>query len=415
MQITRRSDCRLCHSTNLKLVLQLEPSALANAFVSDLTIEQDKFPLDLFNCLDCGHYQLLDVVDPSILFKHYLYVSGTSKLMRRHFRNYACSVVSEFDLDDDDLLVEIGSNDGTSLKWFKTLGIKVLGIDPAENLAVKATQEGITTIPSFFNRKVANQIINEYGKASVVVANNVFAHADDLDEIVLGVKELLKENGVFIFEVSYFKDVILSGDFSQIYHEHTSYHTVLPLYSFFKKHDMQLYKIERVDSHGGSIRCFVSNKFDNNVLSSSHNDASFFIEQESKFGLYSINEPWSGVNKFIENIEKNKEDLNKLLIELKQSGKKISGVAASAKSTTFLHHYNIGTELLDYICDDAPEKIGLFSPGKHIPIVPFSKIYEDNPDYLLILSFNFVDSIITRHPNFKGKWIVPLPELKIIG
>lgn len=413
--ITRRSDCRLCHSRDFNLILQLNPSALANAFVKDPSIKQEEFPLDLFQCKSCGHYQLLDVVDPNVMFKDYCYVSGTSKVMRQHFRNYACSIVSEYDLEEDDLVCDIGSNDGTLLKYFKCFGMNVIGVDPAENLVQNATAQGVTTITAFFDRKVAQEIKEKYGLAKVITCNNCFAHSDNLDEIVLGVKELLSEDGIFIFEVSYFKNVIENIGFDQIYHEHLSYHSILPLHLFFTQHGMTIFDIERVNVHGGSIRCFVKNK-DYRLFKNGEcwlDETLYFSEQEEKYGLYTTDSEYSSINKFTRKIEQNKQELKDKLNTLKQSGARIAAVAASAKSTTFLHHYEIGTDLIDYICDDAPEKQGLFTPGKHIPVVPFSKIYEDNPDYLLILSFNFVYSIVNKHKDFKGRWIIPSPNLTI--
>ncbi len=402
--LTRRDNCRLCHSRMLDLVLSLGSSALANQFVSDPDIKQNEFPLDLFQCKGCDHFQLLDIVDPEIMFSNYLYVSGTSRKMQYHFRNYACSIVSEKNLDENDLVVDIGSNDSTLLKWFDKLEVKTVGVEPAVNLARKSNEDGIKTYNDFFNKDLAQKIINNHGKASVITCNNVFAHADNLDEIVLGVKKLLKDNGVFIFEVSYFNDVMKTNDFSQIYSEHVSFHTISPLFHFFKRHDMKLFDVKKIDIHGGSIRCYVR-KYSSSRFSDLY-EPLLMIERGTEKSL---------LNSFVNNTQNIKTKLKNKLLEYKRQGKKISGVLAAAKSTTFLHYCDIGPDILDYIYDDAREKVGLYSPGKKIKIKPFSDLPKDNPDYLLVLSYNFADIIVKNHPEFKGTWVVPLPEYKEIN
>jgi hypothetical protein len=405
----RRNNCRLCSSTEIKLIYSLGSSALANDFVSDPNIAQNTYPLDLYQCSDCGHFQLLDIVDPEILFRNYCYVSGTSKLMRQHFRNLACSIVSEFDLDKD-LVVEIGSNDGTLLGWFKALGIPFLGVEPATNLANQCNERGLTTINAFFNTQTAKQILDYYDPPKIIIANNIFAHADDLSEIVNAVKLLMRKDGVFIFEVSYFADVIETGDFSQIYHEHCSFHSIKPLISFFLQHQMTMFRVERIPTHGGSIRVYVRN----NDANQSWDDGSDlkFANQETLDGLYDLKKPSSIFHTFTKRIEQVGVDLKSHLTKLKQEGKTIAAAGASAKSTTLLHHYDIGIETLDFIADDAPEKQGFFSPGKKIPILPFNAIYDKKPDYLLILSYNFTDFLIQKHNKYEGTWIIPFPEYK---
>lgn len=413
--IHRRSDCRLCHSSNLELVLQLKPSALANEFVKQ-PVEQAKFPLDLFQCLDCEHYQLLDIVNPEILFKNYLYVSGTSQLMRDHFNDYAKEMVQRYLLTENDLVIDIGSNDSTLLKSFKNLGIKVVGVEPATNLASKSNQDGIKTYNNFFNQKTAEEIIINEGKASLITCNNCFAHTDDLDEIILGAKKLLKYGGRFVFEVSYFADVIKNYTFDQLYHEHLDFHHVAPLHKFLTKHNLALEKVKYLNIHGGSIRCYVKNiekYIERKGQPKIPKDVSSIIQSEIDLGLHDRKVAWSQVPTFLQKIEENKNILKEKLLELKSQGARIGAVAASAKSTTFLHHYELNKNIIEFICDDAPEKVGLLSSGLHIPIVPFSRENINKVDYLLILSFNFTESIIKNHPEFLGKWICPLPEFKI--
>ncbi|MGT2440270.1 methyltransferase domain-containing protein [Bradyrhizobium betae] len=250
--VTHRSNCRLCGSRSLELVLPIRPSAIGDAFVSGdrLQEKQDVYPLDCYLCLDCGHLQNLDVVDPEILFREYTYRTSVSLGLVEHFRNYARSVVSGLALPKDSLVVEIGSNDGSLLKAFRAEGMRVQGIDPAREIAATATREGIPTIPDFFTNAIAGQIKAANGPAALFCANNVFAHIDNLSDVVKGVRTLLAPDGAFVFEVSYIVDMIDNMVFDTIYHEHVSHHALLPLESFLNRHDMTLFDVERKETKG---------------------------------------------------------------------------------------------------------------------------------------------------------------------
>lgn len=407
MKYVRKDYCRLCKNKNLKSILDLGQSVLANEFVDDPDIVQETYPLELFQCKDCFLFQLLDVVDPELMFKNYLYVSGTSELIRQHFEKYAEDVCYEYWLQNEPLpipwrglFVDIGSNDSTLLKQVK--GYNVIGVEPAKNLADKSNEEGIVSINDFFNVKTAKEIVANHGKADIITCNNCLAHLDNVDEVVEGVKELIAENGIFVFENAYFGSTFSNNDFSQIYHEHVSYFTKLPLIKYFTSKGMTVYKIEDNYNHGGSIRVFVKNKIENNkdLL-----DKTIYEEQF-------INE--NNINLLIDNIKFIKEDINKQLTKLRLEGKSIVGITASAKSTTFLHYCDIGNLLLDYICDDAKEKQNKLAPGKHIPIKPFSEIFKTRPDYLLILSFNFINAVMKKFEYIPLNWIIPFPEPEII-
>lgn len=403
-KIRHRNDCRLCHQENISLIHSFSNSTLANELVSNPNQQQDEFPLDLYQCDDCGLFQLLDVVNPELMFKDYIYVSGTSQVMRDHFKSYAEQILELIKYkitSPNSLVVDIGANDSTLLKYLKNKA-RVVGVEPASNLATKSNAEGILTINDFFNVEVAKSIIKDHGKAEIVTCNNCLAHLDNVDEIILGVKELLTDDGTFVFENAYFIDTIKTRDYSQIYHEHVSMFSINPLDIYFKKHGMTIVKIEHQDIHGGSIRVFVKNK----IVEQPQEVLDFIYEEEMWLTDYVIDA--SIINyTYIANKLKNR------LIELKQQGKTIAGVTASAKSTSFLHYANIGNDLLDFICEDSA-KIGKYSSGKHIPIVSFDDIYIKKPDYLVMLSYNFVDSIMKKHINFEGTWVIPLPELKEI-
>ena len=407
-----RSTCRLCESAELTKVFTLTPTPPANAFVSknQLSTKQQIFPLELFFCQNCTHLQLLDVVDPAELFQNYVYVSGTSASFVKHFSDYAKSCVDNFNLSADDMVIDIGSNDGTLLKFFKEEQINVLGIDPARAIAKRASENGIETWPYFFNNSVVNRVLKERGHAALITANNVFAHADNLMGIVKNIRSLLKPDGVFIFEVSYLGAVYEDTLFDTIYHEHVAYHSILPLVNFFRSMNMELFAAERVASHGGSIRVMVQL---NGGPHKANGSVQSLIDYEYKLGL-NLSGTWVG---YAEKINKLRKKLVDILMGLKQKGKIIAGYGAPAKATTLMHHFGIGPDIIDFISDDAPLKQGLYSPGLHVPIVSSDVIYEKKPDYVLILAWNFATQITESHQDYVsngGHFIVPLPEVRII-
>lgn len=408
--VSRRDTCRLCGGHYLELVIQLAPTPLANAFVPAKCLGrvQETYPLDLFLCHGCGHLQLLDVVDPEVLFRNYIYVSSTSPVFVEHFRRYADEVLGRVMPPAGALVVEIGSNDGTLLKFFQDRGMRVLGIDPAQDIARRATESGIETLPTFFTSELARKIKGERGPAVIVVANNVFAHADDLADITKGVRDLLTRDGIFVFEVSYLVDVIEKTLFDTIYHEHLSYHSVEPLEAFFRRHGMELIAAECVDTHGGSLRGTVQIGGGARPVSPS---VDRLIALEKGFALHRA----ETFKSFAADIDRVKGRLGTLLRGLRAQGKTVAGYGAPAKATTLLFHFDLG-DLLDFIVDDSPLKQNMFTPGHHIPVLAPQAIYERKPDYLLILAWNFSQPIMKKHQAFRnqgGRFIVPLPEIEV--
>lgn len=408
----RRSTCRLCGSKHVELVLKLEPTPPANAFVaaSERNKPQQAFPLDIFFCNDCCHVQMLDIVDPELLFSQYVYVSGTSPVFVKHFEEYAGTIIKNYALKQGDLVVDIGSNDGTLLSFFQKAGMKVLGIDPAIDIAADATKRGIETWNGFFDATSAKRIITEKARARVVTANNVFAHIDDLGGVVDNIKAILAPDGVFVFEVSYLVDVFEKTLFDTIYHEHLSYHSVLALQPFFAAHGMELIDAERVSSHGGSLRGTAQLKGGPHKTSSRVAET---ITAEKKLGL----DKAETLKAFSAKIDRIGNELRKLLLKLKTEGKTIAAYGAPAKATTLMHHFQIGVDVIDFVVDDSPLKVGLFTPGMHIPVVSSKEMYERKPNAVVVLAWNFADSIIEKHKAFTeagGNFIVPLPEVKIV-
>jgi SAM-dependent methyltransferase len=391
--------------------LQLEPTPPANAFVpeSALQQEQERFPLDVFFCKQCAHVQLLDVVDPHVLFEDYVYVSGTSPVFVEHFGMYAQDVIRAYQPPRGALVVDIGSNDGTLLRCFKDAGYAPLGIDPAREIARRATAAGIETWAEFFSDDLADSIRRERGQAAVITANNVFAHVDDLARFLEGIRALLAPSGVFVFEVSYLADVVQKTLFDTIYHEHLSYHSVRPLIPFLKAHDFELIETKRVASHGGSFRAVAQRRDGPYAVTASVADA---IALETRLGLDRV----KTFHAFAGSIAALKTELRSLLRRFKQDGKKIVGFGAPAKATTLMYHFGIGPDVVDFIIDDSPLKQGLYTPGMHIPILSPESIYQRRPDYLLILAWNFAASIMEKHAAFGeegGRFIVPLPRVEV--
>jgi SAM-dependent methyltransferase len=408
----RRSTCRLCGGSRLSLVLELAPTPPANAFVpaQELGRGQERFPLDLFFCEDCFHLQLSDVVDPRILFENYVYVSGTSPVFVKHFEDYAEEVMRRFAPSPGGLALDIGSNDGTLLAAFKKRGLKVQGVDPAKEIARRASEEGIPTIAGFFTADLAKELKGKIGSAAVVTANNVFAHIDDLKGVVDGVRELLGPEGVFVFEVSYLVDVFEKTLFDTIYHEHLAYHSVKPLIQFLAANGLELIEALSVDSHGGSLRGVAQLKNGPRPVGASVAQA---VAIEEKLGL----DKAETFRAFAARIDGLKQELGGLLRKLKSEGKKIAAFGAPAKATTLMYHFDIGPELIDFIIDDSPLKQGLYSPGMHIPVLSSAAIAEKKPDYLVVLAWNFASSIIAKNAAFReagGRFIIPLPTIEVI-
>lgn len=407
----RRTTCRLCGGQALSRVLSLAPTPPANAFVSEdsLSEPQQCYPLDVFLCRDCAHGQLLDVVDPSVLFEDYVYVSGTSPVFVEHFSRYAESIIRRFQPAAGGLVLDIGSNDGTLLRFFGEAGYRTLGVDPAREIARKANEAGIETMVEFFTSRLAQAIGRERGPAQVITANNVFAHADDLADVTRGIKSLLAPAGVFAAEVSYLVDVVEKTLFDTIYHEHLSYHTVAPLQRFLSAQGLELIEAIRIATHGGSIRFIAQHAGGPYPVGQTVGEA---LELERDLG-FDTDAPYRALERRISTL---KSRLGELLGGLKADGATIAGFGAPAKATTLMYHFGIGPQTIDFIVDDSPWKQGLYTPGLHIPVLPAAAIYERKPDYVIILAWNFAPAIMEKHAGFRqagGHFIVPIPEIEV--
>ena len=407
--IKKNTLCRVCKGKNIHKVISLGSMPPANAFLKkeDLDKPENKFPLEAYFCNDCSFVQLLDVVNPELLFRDYVYVSSTSPVFIGHFRQLAEKLIHQFNLKKGDFVVDVGSNDGILLRPFKEMGMKVLGIDPAEKIASLATQSGIETLPIFFGAEAARDIAKKRGKAKIITTTSVFSHVDDLDDFTLGVMELIADDGVFIIEVYYLKELLEKNLFDTIYHEHLSYFTLKTMSRLMERMGMEVFDADKTDTHGGSLRVFIQKKSGPHKRTG---NLKIFLNEEEKKHLSEI----STYKKFSEKIERNKEALRKLLQNLKSKGKIIAGYGAPAKGNTLLNYFGIGTDLVDYIVDDSKWKQGLYTPGMHIPVVSPEKLSEKKPDYILILAWNFADSIMNKIPDF-DKFILPVPIPQVLS
>lgn len=406
----RKSNCRACGSSNLKEIIYLGETPLADALIKKekLNEEEIKVPLTLAFCEQCSLVQILEEVDPEILFcRDYPYYSSVSKALLEHFRESALNLIERKKLNQNTLVIEAASNDGYMLKNFVEKKIPVIGIDPAEGQAKIANQNGIFTINDFFNIDLAKKLASEEKKADLFLANNVLAHVPDLNGFIEGIKTILKNNGLAVIEVPYVIDLVDHVEFDTIYHQHLCYFSVTALDKLFRSHNLYLNEVERISIHGGSLRLFVEKH--ENVKES----VIKLIKEEKNRKVDKIDFYLDFANK----IKKVKSDLIKLLDSLKKDGKRIIGYGAAAKANTLQSYIGIGKNYLDYIADLSKYKQGLYFSGNKLLIEPSSKILSDKPDYVLILAWNFANEIMRQqqeYANNGGKFIIPIPEPKIV-
>jgi len=405
----RRKTCRLCDHPELECVVPITPTPLADAYVSEdmLAIPQPSYPLDLYQCRRCGHVQLLDVVRPEAIFRQYSYFSSRSPGLVRHFQEYANDLMGKVAPPTGSLIVEIGSNDGTFLRLFHERGLRVLGIDPAENIAAAANAAGIETWPVFFDAETVQRILREHGPARIVAANNVFAHTDDMAGMTAAISQLMADDGVFVFEVSYLLDVIDHLLIGTIFHEHTCYHSVHPLDAFLARHGLELLDVQRVPIQGGSL-IGLAQKRGGPRRPTGTVDALKQLEDARR-----LHEP-ATVRTLSTRLEELGRQTSQLLRGWHDAGLAIAGFGAARGGTLILHHFQLG-DLIDFIVDDSPDKQGLFSPGHHIPVLPTSVLRERTPDVLLILAWVHTQPIVQNHAWFReqgGRFVSCFPKLE---
>ena len=363
------------------------------------------YPLDVTCCSNCLLVQLTDesYIPRDKLFLDYAYASSISGGLRNHFTELADKIKSEF---NPKVVVDIGSNDGVLLKPLLELGCEAIGVEPAGNLAKQANNNGLTTICSYFDRDTVNKIISDNGKADIVVASNVFAHLDEYHDIIENVKRILSENGTYIVEVQYFADMIRDMTFDNIYHEHVLYYTIHSMINLFDKHNMTVYNVEKIPTHGGSIRAYIS---EGKSPQQSVND---LIREERENGIDNL----QTLEKFNDKLQKNIKEIRELFNRLNKENKRIFGYGAPAKSSTMINSIGLNNNSVELIIEDSPLKQGLFTPGSHIPITGPEILEKETPDYLMIFAWNYADEIIKKveEKYSRMNYIIPMPELRII-
>jgi SAM-dependent methyltransferase len=404
------SRCRSCGGENLRVFLSLGNMPLSDGLLTAdaLQREEPRYPLDVAFCPDCTLVQILATVPPEQLFgADYPYFSSFTDSLLEHSAANVAARIEERRLDGKSLVVELASNDGYLLQYYRERGIPVLGIDPALGPVAAARARGVETLQAFFGRELAIQLATNGRQADVIHANNVLAHVADTNGFVSGIGTLLKEDGVAVIEVPYVKELIDHGEFDTIYHEHLCYFSVTALAALFRRHRLSLNRIEPLAIHGGSLRLFVEKR------ERQDRSVTGYLQAERQAGLDRF-DYYAG---FSARVARIRSDLVALLARLKREGARIAGYGAAAKGTILLNYAAIGREMLEFVADRNVHKQGRYMPGVRLPIVAPARILEEQPDYLLILPWNFKDEIMEQQAEYRrrgGRFIVPVPEPVVI-
>jgi methylation protein EvaC len=403
------SKCLICES-EYKPFVDFGDMPIANAFATKKELENEyTFPMKVGFCESCHMVQLVDQPDRKKMFhENYAFFSSTSDYMKEHFKRFADSVSELQELDKNSFVVEIGSNDGIMLQNFVAGDVPCLGVEPSENVAKVSMQKGIEVVLEFFDRPLAEKISNTHQKADAILSANVMCHIPYMHSIYDGVKTLLKENGVFIFEDPYLGEIIEKTSFDQIYDEHVFLFSALSISKLANMHELELINVEPQITHGGSMRYTIAHK---GVKPVSKNVATL-IEQEVRLGL-DKKQSYLG---FTDSVNKIRDDLIELLKKLKKEGKKVVAYGATSKSTTVANYFGLTPELVKCIYDTTPIKQNKYSPGAHIPVLPYDQFRKSNPDYVLLFAWNHAEEIMkkeTDYMNSNRHWITYIPEVKV--
>lgn len=387
------------------MFLSLGDQPLANSFLAipDEFLIEPRYPLDVYFCETCTLVQLADVIDPGALFRNYIYVTGTSETMAAHNAAYAQTVVELLGLGARDLVVEVASNDGSLLRHFQSFGVRVLGIEPASNLANVARAIGIETVDEFFDLETSRRVRESYGKAKAIIANNVLAHVDDTRDFLCGAHHLLDDDGLLVIEVPYLGELLERLEYDTIYHEHLCYFSVTALLRLYEAAGLSIRRIDQVPVHGGSLRVYASRQgpVGKEVLE--------FAAAERARGFNRL----VSYERFAAAVEENRGSLLTLLCDLRSSGRSLAAYGAPAKGNTLLNYCGIDTNLIPFTVDRNERKVGLYTPGSHIPVRRVSALTESRPDYTLILAWNFAAEIMRQQRAYQemgGHFITPVPR-----
>lgn len=407
----KRESCAICNESRMKKIMSLNPTPICDAFIpaDKLAKTQGTYPLDLYFCENCGLLQILDIISPEALYKDYIYETSASMGLSSYFKRYADEIIQNIETTGN-LVVDIGCNDGTLLKYFESKGKKVVGVEPATDISEKVRSGGVPCYTNFFSIEVAKKIFSEHGPASIVTANNVFANIVDLNEFLQGVRCLLADDGVLVVETGAGLDVMKNLMVDTIAHEHIYYFTVKPLQYLSKQNGFELVDVKAVNSKGGSLHAVMQ-------LMGGSRSASSSVYQRREYEQSLGFEQVEVYQKYTVKLEKLRTELIAILDGIKEKGLTFAVYGAAAGVTNLLYYFDIN-DRVDYLIDDNVERHSLFSPGFHIPVVAPKTIYERNPDYILILAWRYAKPIIAKHHQFinqGGKFIIPLPRIQIVS
>jgi len=412
----KRQTCRLCGSNTVDLAIRLMPIPMAtpNCRVPDADrnapVFREAVPLELHLCADCGLLQVPHVGNPDLLYSNYVYRTSQSLGLPEHFGEYARAVIEAHRPPLDSLVVEFGSNDGTLLRAFKGEGMRVIGVDPAREIARKATESGIETVNAFFSAEVSCRIRESHGAARLIIANNVIANIDSLDTVAEGVRELMAPDGAFLFETQYGKDVIEKMLLDTVYHEHLSYFNVKPLASFFGRHRMQVIDVEPIPTKGGSIRVTVQHANGSRAATSRVVEA---VAEEERRGMYDL----ARYCRFADEVAGLRLRLNELADEQQRAGRTFCGYGMSVGTTTLLAQFGLA-ERIGCLFDDDPDKESVLSgPGYDIPLYGPKAVLKMNPGAIVVFAWRYAEPIIVKHDNYRsrgGKFVIPLPKVSVV-
>ncbi len=410
---TLHASCRSCGSGDLFSILDLGQMPLANSLLTADQLHQpeERFPLHLALCRNCALVQITESVSPETLFREYLYFSSFSDTMLRHAQTLVEKLIPLRGLGEGSLAAEIASNDGYLLQFYRQKNIPVLGIEPAVNIARVAEQNGIRTISEFFGEELARQLAARGERADVIHANNVLAHVPDLNGVAAGFSLFLKDNGIVVSESPYVKDMIDQVEFDTIYHEHLCYYSLTALDRLFARHGLRIFDVERLPIHGGSLRIFACH--DRPDMPPRSDAVITLLREEAAWGVGET----EFYSSFGGRVLALRERLLALLRDLKAEGKRIAAYGASAKGSTLLNFFGIGGEMLDFLVDRSTHKQGRYTPGGHLPILAPEALLETQPDYVLLLTWNFADEILAQQAEYRdrgGKFILPIPNVHVI-
>lgn len=412
-RMTSAVQCRFCSRSTLHSFVDLGLTPLSNAFVKEEYLGKYEafYPLHAYVCASCFLVQLEQFESPEHIFGDYAYFSSFSSSWLAHAERYAHQVTSAFGLDKHSNVVEIASNDGYLLRYFKQSGIRVLGIEPAGNVAEAAIERGIPTVIDFFGSKLASELTRQGRGADLLIGNNVLAHVPDLNDFISGMKILLNENGIITMEFPHLLQLMLHNQFDTIYHEHFSYFSLLTVKHVFASHGLVIFDVEELSTHGGSLRIYAKHETDGTKQETER--LRKLIEQERTYKLDTL----QAYLVFSEQVKQVKRDIWKCLIGLKNKGKQMVGYGAPAKGNTLLNYCGVGKDVIDYVVDRNPYKQGLYLPGTRIPIYPPDRIRETEPDVVIIMPWNLSDEVITQTGYIRqwgGQWLRLIPEPEVL-